>query len=221
MIRYIPQRDEAGDIIGMRLAGDTSQVASVLEDTMRAVGASHVPPQQPIPAPRRSYHPMDRRTMAALATSAVLLLIIIFVATHQVDDQTVRYPGVIRPSPSAPHPTSALAVQPHIVPTALPTASPSPEPTAVEQAAPAASNNTPPQPVIEEAAPTEVPSAIPTAAPIDTPTMIVAKPPLYRPKPLQPPVMQDSTMIGTMATTIVMFGKTVVPVYIVTATPTP
>jgi hypothetical protein len=229
MTRYIPERDEAGDIIGMRLAGDTSQVTGVFADTLNAVGAGNAPPQPPnSPAPRRSVQPMDTRTVAALATSAILCLIIIFVATHQSGGQTVRYPGVTRPSPSAVQPTNALAIQPPIEPTALPTEQTSPTPAPVEQpapaeeqAAPAQSDNAPPQPAIEEAPPTEPPFTLPTTEPIDTPTMIVAKPPLYRPKPLQPPVMQDSTIVDTLKTTIIEIGQTALPVYIVTATPTP
>jgi hypothetical protein len=229
MTRYIPERNAAGDIIGMRLAGDTSQVTGVFADTLQAVGAGQAPPQQPnSPAPGRSIQPMDMRTMAALATSAILCLIIIFAATQQGSDQTVRYPGVALPAPSALTVTRALAVQPRSVPTSLSQATPSPEPLAVEQAAPAEEqaapaepNNAPPQPAIEEAAPIEPPFSLPPTPPIDTPTMIVAKPPLYRPKPLQPPVMQDSTMVDTLTTTIIEIGRTMVPVYIVTATPTP
>src|SRR5439155_25458294 len=95
------QRDEAGSIVGMRQGDGGSQVASLVAETMKAVGATNptLPPpkQHQRPSPRQTKRqqlpPLDNRTIAAIAVLGVLFIVMIFSLVNQIPVRLVQHSG--------------------------------------------------------------------------------------------------------------------------------
>jgi hypothetical protein len=165
MAQYIPQRDEAGSIVGMSQGDGRSQVASLVEETMKAVGATNPTPPPPRQhqrqSPRQTIHqqlpPLDNRTIAAIAVLGVLFIVMIFSLVNQI---LVRSAAVL---PTAIVSIATPSATPPIMPTRVPALveqSPSPVPSAppVSQGEPVAQGQPPPiQPEIHtpDATPTD------------------------------------------------------------------